>query len=73
MKRRKQLKKGRGRGRRRRELSNIQRTLTFGWHVVSICLSHTHVFIIHLLLFLNSGERVKLWEHMINTLLTQFS
>jgi hypothetical protein len=43
-----------------------KRILTFGWHVVSICLCHTHVFIIDLLLFLHSGKRVKLWKHKTN-------
>jgi hypothetical protein len=50
-----------------------KRILTFSWHVVSICLGHTHVFIIDLLLFLYSGKRVKLWKNKTNiqTLLKQ--
>jgi hypothetical protein len=44
----------------KRELVQTKRILTFGWHVVGVCLGHTHVLIIDFLLFLHSGKGVKL-------------
>lgn len=37
--------------------------LTLGWHIVSICFCHTHVFIVNLLLFLSSSQGVQLLKH----------
>jgi Na+/H+-dicarboxylate symporter len=37
--------------------------LTLGWHIVSVCFCHTHVFIVNLLLFLRSSQGVQLLKH----------